>query len=170
MRKGIVVSIVTVAFLAGVGGCGSSSKKQSNTSTSTSTPSAASSTTSSAAGAGKTTIGETEYKLNPANPTVAKSGTVTLTTKNDGATVHALTIEHGGPGGKDARSSDIQPGASTTLSANLKPGKYEIYCPIDGHKGLGMKGELIVTGGGAAPAAKSTKPTSGGKSANGGGY
>jgi uncharacterized cupredoxin-like copper-binding protein len=27
---------------------------------------------------------------------------------------------------------------------NLKPGKYEFYCPIANHKALGMEGEITV--------------------------
>jgi len=27
-----------------------------------------------------------------------------------------------------------------------KAGTYEIYCPVDGHKGLGMKGTITVGG------------------------
>ena len=31
------------------------------------------------------------------------------------------------------------------MTANLKPGKYEFYCPVDGHKAAGMKGTLTVS-------------------------
>ena len=27
----------------------------------------------------------------------------------------------------------------------LKPGTYEFYCPVPGHRALGMKGKLIVS-------------------------
>jgi hypothetical protein len=40
-----------------------------------------------------------------------------------------------------------------------KNGTYEMYCPVDGHKALGMKGKLTVGGSGAAGGATSTENT-----------
>jgi uncharacterized cupredoxin-like copper-binding protein len=40
---------------------------------------------------------------------------------------------------------NIEPGKSATLKVDItKPGTYEFYCPIDGHKQQGMKGEIKV--------------------------
>jgi len=89
-------------------------------------------------------VSETEYKIAPAKGS-AKAGKVTITIKNAGAIQHALSIENAGPGGKDLKSSTVDPGGTTTLSATIKPGKYEWYCPIDGHRGLGMQGTLVVS-------------------------
>jgi uncharacterized cupredoxin-like copper-binding protein len=66
---------------------------------------------------------------------------VTVKLVNKGQTAHAIEVE--GKGGEH-KSSTIGPGESTTLKAKLAPGKYEFYCPVDGHKQLGMKGELTV--------------------------
>jgi uncharacterized cupredoxin-like copper-binding protein len=42
-------------------------------------------------------------------------------------------------------SMRIEPGKSATLKVDLStPGTYEIYCPVDGHKPGGMKGEIKV--------------------------
>jgi uncharacterized cupredoxin-like copper-binding protein len=93
--------------------------------------------------AGGSTVSEdmTEFKFSDAKPTV-KSGTVTFETKNAGTTAHALEVE--GPSG-ESKTGNVSPGSSATLKAKLnKPGKYEFYCPVDGHKGLGMKGEITV--------------------------
>jgi uncharacterized cupredoxin-like copper-binding protein len=38
----------------------------------------------------------------------------------------------------------VSKGGVSTVSANLKPGKYEFYCPVDGHKQAGMKGTLTI--------------------------
>jgi uncharacterized cupredoxin-like copper-binding protein len=35
-------------------------------------------------------------------------------------------------------------GGKSTVTADLKPGTYEFYCPVDGHKAAGMKGTLTV--------------------------
>jgi uncharacterized cupredoxin-like copper-binding protein len=84
----------------------------------------------------------TDYKFTPSDPTV-KSGDVTFTVKNDGQTNHSLEIED--VNGEDQEIEDeISPGQSGSLKVNLKPGTYEFYCPVDGHKELGMKGEITV--------------------------
>jgi uncharacterized cupredoxin-like copper-binding protein len=82
----------------------------------------------------------TDFKFDQPAPT-AKSGTVSFTIKNDGATTHALEVE--GPKG-ESKSGNVSPGQSKTFKAKLAPGKYEFYCPVDGHKKLGMKGEVTV--------------------------
>src|SRR5205814_8704588 len=42
----------------------------------------------------------------------------------------------------------IQPGVTDTLTLTLKPGTYEVYCPVgqDSHKKLGMETHLKVAG------------------------
>jgi uncharacterized cupredoxin-like copper-binding protein len=146
-------------------GCGSSSNSSSTKSSST--PAAAPTTTAAtpAAGGNAIAVGETEFKLTPADPSV-KSGKVTIVAKNNGKVTHAIAVEGAGAGGKDAKSSSISPGQSTTLTVNLKPGKtYEFYCPIDGHKGLGMKGEIKVAGS-SSSASAATKTATGSSSSN----
>jgi uncharacterized cupredoxin-like copper-binding protein len=120
------------------------------------------------AGGSTVTIMESEYKLTPPNAEAAKGGQVQIQVKNEGGTEHALEIE--APGG-EVKSKTLSPGDSQTLTANLKPGTYEMYCPIDGHKGKGMVGKLVVGAGGAAPG-PSDKGGSGGSGddSGGGGY
>jgi uncharacterized cupredoxin-like copper-binding protein len=87
-------------------------------------------------------ISETEYKLTPSSAQVDRGGAVSIEVANGGSTTHALEIE--GPNGED-KTGTIAPGKSATLQADLsKPGTYEMYCPIDGHRGKGMNGEIKV--------------------------
>lgn len=97
----------------------------------------------SGGGGGGATITEsgTDFKFSQPNPT-AKSGKITVRFSNDGQAPHAIEIEKTPKG--DVESKTIQPGESTTLSVDLKPGKYEFYCPVANHKELGMTGELTV--------------------------
>ena len=65
------------------------------------------------------------------------TGTVTFNVKNDGSVDHEFEIKGNGV---DEKSGNITPGKSTTVKANLKAGKYEVWCPVPGHKELGMDG------------------------------
>ena len=111
------------------------------------------------------TVSETEFKLDPGSLDVPKGGSVSVEVKNDGATDHALEID--GPDG-EFKTGTIAPGKSATLKADLKPGTYEMYCPIDGHKDKGMKGEIKVADGGGSGGSDDSGGSSGG--GGGGGY
>jgi uncharacterized cupredoxin-like copper-binding protein len=126
MRR-IAVVIGACLALAGCGGGGESSSSQGS------------------GGSEQTvTISETEYALKPSSVDVAKTGTVTFEVKNDGQIAHALEVEGNGV---EQETDTIQPGQSATLSVTLdKAGKYEVYCPIDGHKDKGMEGDITVGG------------------------
>jgi hypothetical protein len=86
---------------------------------------------------------------------------VALQAKNDGQVAHSLEVE--GPTGESKLPSTLDPGQSGTLKVDFsKPGKYVWYCPVDGHKGMGMKGEITVA------AANSAAGSGSGSTANGG--
>jgi uncharacterized cupredoxin-like copper-binding protein len=136
-RSTLAIAALAVLGSLAIAGCGSSSDNSSTTAASTS------STTTSAAGGGSTVdVSETDFKLNPADPTV-KAGTVSFNATNDGAVTHSLEVE--GPSGEQELESDLAPGQSGTLTVDLsKPGKYEFYCPIGSHKQMGMEGTVTV--------------------------
>jgi uncharacterized cupredoxin-like copper-binding protein len=149
MRTSVYAAVGLAALALGAAGCGSDDNNDnSSASTPASTPATppasstpAKSTPAAGGGGGAVSIGESEYKLTPADAT-AKAGTVTVNVKNDGQIVHNLEIEGNGV---EKKSADIEPGSSGKVTVNLKPGKYEMYCAIDGHKDLGMKGDITVT-------------------------
>jgi uncharacterized cupredoxin-like copper-binding protein len=72
-----------------------------------------------------------------------KAGKVTIDFDNpSGATApHAVEVEGNGV---EEETETIQPGEKSTLTVDLKPGEYEFYCPVDGHKQAGMEGTLTV--------------------------
>ena len=105
----------------------------------------------------------TEFKFSPANPTIAKPGTVTFSVANQGQAPHALEVE--GPNG-EAKTGTIEPGKAEDLEVDLgKAGTYEWYCPIGNHRDQGMEGEVKVAGGGSGGASDDDK----GKDDDGGG-
>lgn len=76
-------------------------------------------------------------------PKTVPSGMVTFKITNTGKVTHNLEIE--GNGVESKLPKDLQPGESGTLQVTLKPGKYDAYCPVDGHKQSGMQLDLTVT-------------------------
>src|SRR5262245_8029032 len=70
----------------------------------------------------------------------AKAGKVTLKLVNDSQIPHAIEIE--GNGVEEETKTITQSTADVTV--DLKPGKYEYYCPVSDHKKT-MKGTLTVS-------------------------
>jgi len=84
-------------------------------------------------------------------------GTYTFVAVNKGQTTHALEIT--GPG-LHASTADISPGQSAKLKVVFKSGgAYDVFCPIPGHKMLGMNVNLKVSGPAAAVSKNTTKST-----------
>src|SRR5215207_2410926 len=88
-------------------------------------------------------ISETEFKLEPATVTIDAPGVYTFHAVNDGSTDHALEIEGEGT---ETETENIAPGESADLKVELKKGTFEMYCPVDSHKDMGMKGSIAVGG------------------------
>ncbi|MGW3202585.1 cupredoxin domain-containing protein [Streptomyces sp. NPDC001135] len=97
---------------------------------------------SATAGSGtRVTVTETEYALHLSRSSFTP-GTYTFVSDNHGKTTHALSID--GPGVEDAKTKNIDSGGQATLTVTLKKGTYDLYCPIDGHKQLGMDRHITV--------------------------
>ncbi|KPI08295.1 blue (type 1) copper domain protein [Actinobacteria bacterium OK074] len=86
-------------------------------------------------------VTESEYALKLSRSSFTP-GTYTFTVDNVGKTVHALEVD--GPGVSDARTKNVQGGGETSVTVTLKKGGYDLYCPVDGHKGLGMEQHIVV--------------------------
>ena len=64
--------------------------------------------------------------------------------QNKGQVTHSLEIT--GPGLSDAKAKNISPGHATKLTVTFKKGAYDIFCPIPGHKMMGMNVNIVVGG------------------------
>jgi uncharacterized cupredoxin-like copper-binding protein len=140
-RRFAALFAIGAAVAVPIVGCGGSSNDNS-----TSNAATQASTTGGAAATGaggSVNLTATDFKFNPSETTVS-SGKVTFNEKNDGQVTHSLEIEDVTPGHDEELEGNVSPGQSGTLTADLKPGKYEFYCPVGNHKQMGMEGEITV--------------------------
>lgn len=94
-------------------------------------------------GGGSIELVATEFAFDPADVNVDAAGETTFTLSNDGQAPHALEIEGNGI---EEETDTISPGESGSVTVDLEPGEYELYCPIGNHRDQGMEGTLVVGG------------------------
>jgi uncharacterized cupredoxin-like copper-binding protein len=82
-----------------------------------------------------------EYKIDM--PNSLHAGAITFRVTNAGTIEHNFVVD--GQGIKKSFDTNLQPNQTNTLQVNLTPGTYQVYCPIDDHKSLGMLVNLTVT-------------------------
>jgi uncharacterized cupredoxin-like copper-binding protein len=112
--------------------------KGNETTTEAATTTATTTTTSTAT---SVPVSETEFKITLPKSTLA-AGSYRFEVKNDGKIEHDLVVKGNGV---DEKTPTIAPGKSATLNVDLKPGIYDVYCSIPGHKQAGMDLKLTVT-------------------------
>jgi hypothetical protein len=106
------------------------------------------------------TVRLAEWKVELGSASVP-AGTIAFNITNAGAIPHAFEVEGGGV---EKETAVVPPGGTTSLTLMLRPGQYEVYCPVgeDSHKKLGMLAYLEVTGDarryGTTPAEASKEP------------
>jgi uncharacterized cupredoxin-like copper-binding protein len=82
----------------------------------------------------------TEYAINM--PDTLAAGKQQLQITNHGKEQHSFVIE--GTGVHQQLPGNLTGGGTGTLDVDLKPGTYEVYCPVDEHKGKGMHRTITV--------------------------
>ncbi len=145
MRRLTLFAALTALAIAGCGGSSNNEKSASSSGNATSTPTATATAASNSSSGGGETIklaaDKSQLKFDKSSLN-AKAGKVTLVMSNPSGIPHAVAIEGNGV---DVDGKTVGNGGTSTASADLKPGKYEFYCPVDGHKAAGMKGTLTVS-------------------------
>jgi uncharacterized cupredoxin-like copper-binding protein len=138
--KAPAVVAVLALFLTAIAGCGGGDNDNSSTTATTNTTQ-----TTPSGGGGGTTLkidadpsGALKFTKSTEN---AKAGKVTITMDNPSPVQHAIGIKGNGV---EKDGSTVGKGGVSTVTASLKSGKYEFYCPVDGHEQAGMKGTLTV--------------------------
>jgi uncharacterized cupredoxin-like copper-binding protein len=90
----------------------------------------------------KVTIILKDFTITPEAITLPKAGTYTFELHNEGAQVHNLEIEGNG---LEKKGTEINFGKQSSFTVDFKKaGKYDMYCPVDSHRDLGMAGTITV--------------------------
>jgi plastocyanin len=134
------LSIFGVAALLALAGCGGDDD---NGSSNTATSGGASTTSGGGGGGGQQlTLEADQSQLKfSTNKLTAKAGKVTITMTNPSPLQHDIAIK----GGASGKGDVVGQGGKSTVTIDLKPGKYTFYCSVDGHEAAGMNGELDVS-------------------------
>jgi plastocyanin len=132
------LSIFGITALLALAGCGGSDDNSSS-----STAAAPASTATSGGGGGQQlTLSADPQQLKFDKKTLtAKAGKVTITMTNPSPLQHDIAIK----GGASGKGETVGQGGKSTVTLDLKPGKYTFYCSVDGHEAAGMNGELDVS-------------------------
>jgi uncharacterized cupredoxin-like copper-binding protein len=142
-RNALVPLVMTIAAALAVTGCGSKKKSSAPSAAPppTSTPTNA---TPTPAAKGQTltlsAVPSGQFKFDKSSLT-AKAGNVTLKMSNPSSVTHGIAVKGYAV---DKQGPQVNKGATSTVTVNLKPGTYTFYCPVPGHEQGGMKGTLTV--------------------------
>jgi uncharacterized cupredoxin-like copper-binding protein len=73
----------------------------------------------------------------------AHAGKVTVVMSNPSTTglTHGIAVQGRGV---DKDGPRVAAGGTSRVTVTLKKGTYTFYCPVDGHRGLGMHGTIVV--------------------------
>jgi uncharacterized cupredoxin-like copper-binding protein len=128
LRTALVVPALAIAALPGCGGGGGNQKTAT-----LATGGAASNLRLTADPGGQLRFDKKSLK--------SKSGKVTIVMKNPAPLSHDVSIEGSGV---SEMGKTVGQGGTSTVSADLKPGRYTFYCSVPGHREGGMVGILTV--------------------------
>jgi plastocyanin len=143
--KALVAGAVLALSLTAATGCGGGNNNNDNgTAATTATTSTTQTTTTPSGGGG----GNLKVSADPSGALrftkttlSAKAGKVTITMDNPSPVQHSIGIKGNGV---QQDGSPVGKGGVSTVSASLKSGTYEFFCPVDAHEQAGMKGTLTV--------------------------
>ena len=139
MRRTLIALALATAVFAGCGGDDDEESAATPTATAESTQQPASS------GGGETLAfsapEDGSLKFDQGGEVSTKAGKVTVTFSNPSSVPHAVEIEGNGV---EQETETVTGGEAPPIEVDLKPGTYEFYCPVGGHKEAGMKGTLTV--------------------------
>ena len=85
-------------------------------------------------------IDATDFAFTPSTIAIDAPGTYTFVVTNSGQAPHALEIDGHGI---EEETDTIEAGGKAELTVEItEAGEYEIYCPVAGHRDMGMEGTV----------------------------
>ncbi|MGB3307023.1 MAG: cupredoxin domain-containing protein [Thermomicrobiales bacterium] len=93
----------------------------------------------SGGGATEAEVHTVDINFEPKELTIAANTDVKITVTNKGVLQHDFHVDQ-----LDITSKMLNGGDSDTVTVNAKPGTYDFWCTVPGHKEAGMTGKLIV--------------------------
>ena len=88
-------------------------------------------------------VGAKEFSLTLSRPLVG-NGTVRVELRNNGEDPHNLVVSPEGTHTPLASFSTLDPGTYERRSVALDPGRYQLWCSLEGHEAKGMSVTLRV--------------------------
>jgi hypothetical protein len=88
-------------------------------------------------------VGAKEFSLTLSRPYVGKGG-VRIELRNNGEDPHNLVVSPEGTHSALASFSTLDPGTYERKSVTLSPGRYQLWCSLEGHEAKGMSVTLRV--------------------------
>jgi uncharacterized cupredoxin-like copper-binding protein len=89
-------------------------------------------------------VTEKEFSLTLSRVRVHQ-GTAIVQVLNFGMDNHDLVLQSNAKGSKPIRFAQLSPGAHSSRTLRLAPGRYTLWCSIANHRQLGMVAPLTVT-------------------------
>jgi plastocyanin len=140
MRSTLTALVLASALLAGCGG--NDNEKAAATATPAATATEAPASGSGGGGATIKVAAPADGSLKFDQSTLsAKAGKVTFDFSNPSSVPHAFSVEGNGV---EETTDTVTGSDAPALTVDLKPGTYDYYCPVDGHRAAGMEGKLTV--------------------------
>jgi uncharacterized cupredoxin-like copper-binding protein len=149
LKRAPVLVAIPLSVLA-IASCGDDNKSSSTSASTAATTPTTSDTTTTETSTNESSGGKpTTLKLSADASAIkfdktkldAPAGKVTIDMKNPSALQHNVAISGNGV---NEEGETVGQGGTSTVTANLKSGKYTFFCTVDGHEQAGMKGTLTV--------------------------
>lgn len=85
--------------------------------------------------------GQLAYTVSAAS---APAGAVEIDSRNDSNVPHDIAVQEGTDGPELGKGETVSGGGVSSVSVDLRPGRYTFYCTLPGHREAGMEGTLTV--------------------------
>lgn len=143
---GLLLALLAVLLLAGVAACGAGESDRGRAGEDIVMP--VPEGTGEYTGGSRQELGQVEVEVRLFDRTIEMpaslpEGRTTFVVTNTGDATHSFEVE--GRGLEAELERPLQPGETGTLTVELTPGDYTVYCPVGNHQAEGMERRLEIT-------------------------